>query len=157
MNATEENEQEEIEMDIINKLYTFVENGGRLEKGREPVYGEPFYHDYMYQLIKLKYEIGDRLRIESEDGTIEGIMISFCNYEITLLTCGLSLHYQFRKTDVVKIWSYQSCEDGGWKPSIWTTEDASEENYLGVLMEGEINRFDSIITPMPDKLNRLCI
>ncbi len=35
MNATEENEQEEIEMDIINKLYTFVENGGRLEKGRE--------------------------------------------------------------------------------------------------------------------------
>ena len=88
MNATEENEQEEIEMDIINKLYTFVENGGRLEKGREPVYGEPFYHDYMYQLIKLKYEIGDRLRIESEDGTIEGIMISFCNYEITLLTSG---------------------------------------------------------------------
>ena len=81
-------EKEEIEMDIINKLYTFVENGGRLEKGREPVYGEPFYHDYMYQLIKLKYEIGDRLRIESEDGTIEGIMISFCNYEITLLTSG---------------------------------------------------------------------
>lgn len=29
VNATEENEQEEIEMDIINKLYTFVENGGR--------------------------------------------------------------------------------------------------------------------------------
>ena len=88
MNATEENEQEEIEMDIINKLYTFVENGGRLEKGREPVYGEPFYHDYVYQLIKSKYEIGDRLRVESEDGTIEGIMISFCNYEITLLTSG---------------------------------------------------------------------
>ena len=88
VNATEENEQEEIEMDIINKLYTFVENGGRLEKGREPVYGEPFYHDYVYQLIKSKYEIGDRLGVESEDGTIEGIMISFCNYEITLLTSG---------------------------------------------------------------------
>lgn len=88
VNATEENEQEEIEMSLISKLYDFVENKGRFEKGREPVYGEPFYHDYVYQLIKSKYEIGDRLRVESEDGTIEGIMISFCNYEITLLTSG---------------------------------------------------------------------
>lgn len=83
------------------------------------------------------------------------------NLDVENPVCGLSLHYQFRKTDVVKIRSYQSCEDGGWKPSIWTTEksrcDTSEENYLGALMEGEINRFDSIITPMPNKLNRLYI
>ena len=75
-------------MNLISKLYDFVENGGRLEKDREPVYGEPFYHDYIYQLIKSKYEIGDRLRVESEDGTIEGIMISVLNHEITLLTSG---------------------------------------------------------------------
>lgn len=36
MNATEESQQEEIEMDLISKLYDFVENGGRLEAGKEP-------------------------------------------------------------------------------------------------------------------------
>lgn len=85
VNATEENEQEEIEMSLISKLYDFVENKGRFEKGREPVYGEPFYHDYAYQLIKSKYEIGDRLRVESEDGTIEGIMISFVTMKLHFL------------------------------------------------------------------------
>ena len=49
-------------MSLISKLYDFVENKGRFEKGREPVYGEPFYHDYVYQLIKSKYEIGDKVK-----------------------------------------------------------------------------------------------
>lgn len=61
MNATEESQQEEIEMDLISKLYDFVENGGRLEAGKEPVYGEPFYPEYMCQLVKSTYEIGDRV------------------------------------------------------------------------------------------------
>ena len=55
-------------MDLISKLYDFVENGGRLEAGKEPVYGEPFYPEYMCQLVKSTYEIGDRVQVESENG-----------------------------------------------------------------------------------------
>ena len=139
-----------------NGLYTTIskKTGRRVSKIGYPYFVEP---ENFKKKMELQLDI-EFVRGENKvlDKTTLILPIQL-NLDADNPVCGLSLHYQFRKTDVVKIWSYQSCEDGGWKPSIWTTEDASEENYLGVLMEGEINRFDSIITPMPDKLNRLCI
>lgn len=88
MNATEESQQEEIEMDLISKLYDFVENGGRLEAGKEPVYGEPFYPEYMCQLVKSTYEIGDRVQVESENGMCSGVIIALDGYDMTLLISG---------------------------------------------------------------------
>ena len=88
MNATEESQQEEIEMDLISKLYDFVENGGRLEAGKEPVYGEPFYPEYMCQLVKSTYEIGDRVQVESENGMCSGVIIALGGYDMTLLISG---------------------------------------------------------------------
>lgn len=139
-----------------NGLYTTIskKTGRRVSKIGYPYFVEP---ENFKKKMELQLDI-EFVRGENKvlDKTTLILPIQL-NLDADNPVCGLSLHYQFWKTDVVKIWSYQSCEDGGWKPSIWTTEDASEENYLGVLIEGEINRFDSIITPMPDKLNRLCI
>lgn len=139
-----------------NGLYTTIskKTGRRVSKIGYPYFVEP---ENFKKKMELQLDI-EFVRGENKvlDKTTLILPIQL-NLDADNPVCGLSLHYQFGKTDVVKIWSYQSCEDGGWKPSIWTTEDASEENYLGVLIEGEINRFDSIITPMPDKLNRLYI
>ena len=63
-------------MYTIGKIQQFVENGGRYEKGREPAYGEPFYSDYMEQLVKRDYQIGDKLQVEMDDGLIySGILM----------------------------------------------------------------------------------
>ena len=143
-----------------NGLYTTKskQTGRRVSKIGYPYFVEP--EDFKKKM-ELQLDI-EFVRGENKvlDKTTLLLPIQL-NLDVENPVCGLSLHYQFRKTDVVKIRSYQSCEDGGWKPLIWTTEksrcDTSEENYLGALMEGEINRFDSIITPMPNKLNRLYI
>lgn len=39
-------------MSIIEQLQTFVDNGGRIQTGVEPKYGEPFYEAYMEQRLK---------------------------------------------------------------------------------------------------------
>jgi hypothetical protein len=75
--------------------------------------------------------------------------------------CGLSLRYHFMYTDTVIITSIKHCESEEWKRLTWTTAkdrcDVYDEIYIGELLEGGTNRFKSIITPLPDKLNRLCI
>ena len=51
-------------MSIIEQLQTFVDNGGRIQTGVEPKYGEPFYEAYMEQRLKKEFHVGDRVHIK---------------------------------------------------------------------------------------------
>lgn len=51
-------------MSIIKQLQTFVDNGGRIQTGVEPKYGEPFYEAYMEQRLKKEFHVGDRVHIK---------------------------------------------------------------------------------------------
>lgn len=56
--------------DTISTIQQFVKNGGRYEKDREPVCGEPFYGKYMEQLVKRDYELGDKIQVEMDNGKV---------------------------------------------------------------------------------------
>lgn len=76
-------------MYTIGKIQQFVENGGRFEKNREPAYGEPFHSDYMEQLVKRDYQIGDKLQVEMDDGVIySGILMNAYWRYIKLIISG---------------------------------------------------------------------
>ena len=51
-------------MSIIEQLQTFVDNGGRIQTGVEPKYGEPFYGTYIEQKLKKEFHVGNRVHIK---------------------------------------------------------------------------------------------
>ena len=81
---------------MLDKIKDFVENGGRLRKGEEPRFGEPFYGDYMKQYLSLHYKPGDKVKLQEvfhngESKTYEGIIISM-DYTLSLLASGKTVH-----------------------------------------------------------------
>lgn len=83
---------------MLDKIKEFVENGGRLRKGEEPRFGEPFYGDYMKQYLSLHYKPGDKVKLQEvfnngESKNCEGIIISMdYDLHLSLLTSGKTVH-----------------------------------------------------------------
>lgn len=83
---------------MIKEIMSFVENGGRLRKGEEPRYGEPFYGKYLKQYMSLHYKLGDKVKLQEvfpngENKTYEGIIISMdYDLHLSLLTSGKTVH-----------------------------------------------------------------
>lgn len=75
--------------DEISTIQQFVKNGGRYEKDREPAYGEPFYGEYMQQLIKKDYELGDKIQVEMDNGKVySGLLMRSCCRDVEILVLG---------------------------------------------------------------------
>ena len=88
-------------MDNIEKLVNFVENGGRLIKGEEPKYGQPFYGDYMKQYILAHYNLGDKVKVTTDRQDYEGMILNI-GFRFSLLVSGRKVHKDKRnKKDIV--------------------------------------------------------
>ena len=75
--------------DTISTIRQFVKNGGRYEKDREPVCGEPFYGKYMAQLVERDYELGDKIQVEMDNGNVySGLLMRNTWCDIDLLVSG---------------------------------------------------------------------
>lgn len=99
---------------MIEQLISFVENGGRIRENEEPKFGEPFYGEYMEQILPLHYKPGDRVKIvekihDNESKTYEGMIIAF-GYALKLLVSGRKVHKDKRNKKEIRYVNIQSVE-----------------------------------------------
>lgn len=97
---------------MLSELLSFVENGGRIRKGEEPRFGEPYYREYMKQYFNLHYRVGDIISVQymGHDGNVkpyEGPILSLqCGLQ--LLISGRTVHKDQRN---MKILSWEQIRD----------------------------------------------
>lgn len=92
-------------LNTINKLSEFVDNGGRLNKGVEPKFGEPFYDQYRMLTTKRDFSVGDKVSVVYSGNMyqdindpdeyewmncekVEGIVLAIDIYDLVLLVKG---------------------------------------------------------------------
>lgn len=97
---------------MIERLNSFVKNGGRLREGDEPKFDEPFYGEYMKQFLPLHFKPGDRVRLQEQDRSgesriFEGVIIAL-DHELKLLTSGKKSHKD-RKNEKFFNYSFIKC------------------------------------------------
>lgn len=85
---------------MLSELLSFVENGGRIRKGEEPRFGEPYYREYMKQYFNLHYRVGDIISVQymGYDGNVksyEGPILSL-QWNLQLLVSGRTVHKDMR-------------------------------------------------------------
>jgi len=95
--------------DMIDRLVNFVENGGRLHKGEEPKYGQPFYGDYMKQYISAHYNLGDRVKVTTDRQVYEGMILTI-GFRFNLLMSGRKVHKDKRNKKEIRYEEIQTIE-----------------------------------------------
>lgn len=149
-----------------NGYYTTISRkiGRKVSKLGYPYFVEP--EDFRKKLeVQLDVEFvrgeGDESKVIDRTTLILPVQL---NLDAEHPVCSMSMRYLFSEKDAIEVYSWKSCEDGGWRQILLNNFAKNESNAnaetslkIGILNEGGLNRFEAIFSPPPEKLETLAI